>query len=543
MSYDYDFDWLVVGSGFGGSVAALRLSEKGYSVGVLECGRRYEDEDFAKSAWNIRRYFWFPRLGMKGILRLTMFKDIFIASGCGVGGGSLGYANTLYQPKPGSLFYRDPQWGALADWSETLEPHYREAERMLGVTTYEGEGPADRLLQELADELGVRDSYSTTRVGVYFGEPGETAPDPYFDGDGPARRGCIRCGACMVGCRYNAKNTLPKNYLYFAERNGVRVMPERTVSEVRPLGAEDGADGYSVTSERSGAWVRKDRRTLTARGVVIAAGALGTNRLLQRCKRRGALPALSGRLGYLVRTNSEAISAVTRRDDRVDFTNSIAITSSIYPREDTHIENVTYGPGADAMSLLYTLLTPRGTSLTRPLKALATALRHPLQLARCWWPFKWSRRTVILLTMQTIDNSMRLRPQRTLLGLGPGLATEEDPDKPNPRFLDVADWATRRAAEKLDAVPQSGMSEAFFNIPTTAHILGGAVIGESAETGVVDARQRAFGYRNLIVCDGAAVPANVGVNPSLTITALAEHALSHVPAKAAEDDPVATAGA
>ena len=525
----YDFDWLVVGSGFGGSVSALRLSEKGYSVGILECGRRFEDQDFAKTTWDARNYYWLPRLGMKGILRLTTFKDIFVASGCGVGGGSLGYANTLYQPKPESMFYRDPQWAGMADWYEELEPHYREAERMLGVTTYEGEGPADQLLKELADELGVRDTYSRTRVGVFLGEPGETVPDPYFGGEGPERAGCIRCGSCMVGCRYNAKNTLPKNYLYFAERNGVRILPERTVVEVRPLGADDGSDGYAVTSERSGAWFRKDRRTLTARGVVVAAGALGTNQLLQRCKLGGALPRLSDRLGYLVRTNSEAISAVTIKDDRLDFTNSVAITSSIYPSDDTHIENVTYGRGADSMSFLYTLLTGPGTALTRPLKALAGALLHPIKFARATWPFKWSRRTIILLTMQTLDNSMRLRPKRNLLGLGPRLQTEEDPDKPNPRFIEVANWATKRAAEKLDAVPQSGVLEVLRNIPTTAHILGGAVIGESPETGVVDAGHHVFGYENLMVCDGSAIPANIGVNPSLTITAMAEHAMSNLP--------------
>jgi cholesterol oxidase len=527
----FDFDWLVVGSGFGGSVSALRLSEKGYSVGVLECGRRFDDEDFAETTWNVRRYYWFPRLGMKGILRLTLFKDVFVASGCGVGGGSLGYANTLYRPTENSMFYRDPQWAALADWRAQLEPHYDEAERMLGVTTYEGEGPADRLLRELGDELGVPETYSTTRVGVYFGEPGKTVPDPYFSGEGPERAGCIRCGACMVGCRHNAKNTLPKNYLWFAERNGVEIVPERTVVEVRPLGADDGSDGYSVTSERSGAWFRKDRQTHTARGVVVAAGALGSNQLLRRCKARGALPRLSERLGYLVRTNSEAVTAVTTKDDRLDFTKSIAITSSIHPSSDTHIENVTYGRRADSMGLLFTLLTGPGNRLTRPLKALAGAIRHPIQFARSNWPSKWSRRTIILLTMQTLDNSMRLRPKRSLLGLGPRLQTEEDPDKPNPRFIEVANWATKRAAEKLDAIPQSGTAEAFLNVPTTAHILGGAVIGESPETAVVDAEQHAFGYRNLLVCDGSAIPANIGVNPSLTITALAEHAMSRVPAR------------
>ena len=522
--HGHDFDWLVVGSGFGGSVSALRLSEKGYSVGVLECGRRFRDEDFARTTWDVRRYYWLPRFGLKGILRLSLFKDVFVASGCGVGGGSLGYANTLYRPTAGSAFYRDPQWVDLNDdWEATLAPHYATAERMLGVTTCESDGPADRLLRELSEELGVQHTYSTTRVGVFFGAPGQTVEDPYFGGTGPERTGCVRCGSCMVGCRYGAKNTLMKNYLWFAERNGVEIMPERTVVDVRPLGAEDGSDGYAVVSERSGSWLRKRRQVHTAQGVVIAAGALGTNRLLQRCRSRGALSQLSDRLGHLVRTNSEAITAVTTKDDRHDFTRSVAITSSIHPDESTHLENVTYGRGADSMSFLFTLLTGAATSRTRFLKLVANSLRHPVLFLRTLWPGKWSRRTVILLTMQTLDNSIRLLPKRGLLGFGMRLQTQEDPDRPNPRFIPVANWATQRAAEKLDAVPQSGVTEALLNIPTTAHILGGAVIGAGPDRGVVDANQRVFGYRNLFVCDGAAIPANIGVNPSLTITALAEH--------------------
>jgi cholesterol oxidase len=531
VSAGHDFDWLVIGSGFGGSVSALRLAEKGYSVGVLEAGRRFEDEDFARTTWNARRYYFFPKIGLKGIFRMTLFKDIFVVSGAGVGGGSLGYANTLYQPKPDSQFYRDPQWGGDRDWYRTLDPHYRTAEHMLGVTTYEGEGPADTLLKELGTELGVPDTYSTTRVGVFFGPAGEEVPDPYFGGDGPPRKGCIRCGACMVGCRFNAKNTLMKNYLWFAERAGARIEPERTVVDVRPLGAADGSEGYAVTSERTGAWVRKDRRTQTARGVVMAAGPLGTNALLRDCRDRGTLPRLSDRLGHLVRTNSEAISAVTTKDDRYDFTKSIAITSSIYPDKDTHIENVTYGRGGDSIKFLFTLLTPKGTARTRWLKWLGQIVRHPVRAARTVSPLKWSRRTVILLTMQTLDNSMRLVPkQRSRLGLRPPLQTEEDADKPNPRFIDLANRATKRAAEKLDATPQSGVTEALLNRPTTAHILGGAVIGAGPEQGVVDENLRAFGYEGLLVCDGSVIPANIGVNPSLTITALAEHAMSQVEA-------------
>lgn len=528
----YDFDWLVIGSGFGGSVAGLRLAEKGYSVGMLECGRRFLDEDFAKSTWNLRRYFWMPRLGMRGILRLTLFKDIFVATGCGVGGGSLGYANTLYVPPQG--FFRDPQWSELDDWQRALEPCYATAQRMLGVVDYQGEGPADRLLKELAGELGVSESYSPTPVGIYFGNPGETASDPYFGGEGPPRTGCVRCGACMVGCRYGAKNSLVKNYLWFAERRGVRVVPERTVIDISPLGGPDGSQGYAVTSERSGAWVRKYRQVHTARGVVVAAGALGTNQLLARCKHRGSLPRLSDRLGYRVRTNSESILAVTKRDDSQDFTNSVAITSSIHPDSHTHIENVTYGRGADSMSLLFTLLTRNGSRRSRPLYMLLGAVRHPLALARTLWPVGWSRRTVILLVMQTLDNSMRLRMRRGLFGRA-GLQTEQDPKHPNPTYIPIANWAARRAAAKLDAIAQSGVTEAALNIPTTAHILGGAVIGADPASGVIDARHRAYGYENLLVCDGSAIPANPGVNPSLTITALAERAMSFVLPKGSND--------
>jgi cholesterol oxidase len=526
---DLDFDWLVVGSGFGGSVSALRLSEKGYSVGILECGRRYEDEDFAKTTWNLRRYYWMPRLGLKGILRLTLFKDVFVVSGSGVGGGSLGYANTLYRARP--AFFRDPQWAELCDWEKELAPHYGVAERILGVTKYEGLGPADELLRDYGDEIGVGETFSSTRVGVYFGEPGKEVADPYFGGQGPARRGCVRCGSCMVGCRHGAKNTLVKNYLWFAEKLGAEVVPERQVTEIKPLGAEDGSDGYAVTSVRPGAWVRKRRGTKTARGVVVAAGALGTNHLLANCKHRGALPRLSDRLGDVVRTNTESIQAVTARDDSHDFARSIAITSSIYPDPDTHIEVVTYGRAGDAMSRLFTPMTGAGTRVTRPLKWLAAMLRHPLQTARLLWPLRWSRRTVILLVMQSLDTAMRLRPRRRRLRREVRLQTEQDPERPNPTFIPAAEKATRWFAERMGGMPQSGLTESALNIPTTAHILGGAVIGAGPETGVVDGRNRAFGYQDLLVCDGAAIPANPGVNPSLTITAKAEHAMSAIPSK------------
>jgi cholesterol oxidase len=522
----FDYDWLVVGSGFGGSVSALRLAEKGYRVGVLECGRRFHDRDFPRSNWNLRRYFWAPRIGLKGFFRLTTFKDVTVVSGCGVGGGSLGYANTLYVPP--RRFFEDPQWGSLDNWEAALAPHYREAQRMLGVVVHDHDDPADDLLRELGEELGVGDTYRKTPIGVFLGTPGVTVADPYFGGAGPARTGCTQCGRCMVGCPVGAKNTLVKNYLWFAEQRGARVVPDRTVIDVRPLGAADGSDGYAVTHVPSGAWRETDRVTVTARGVVVAAGALGTNRLLQRCRLGGSLPRVSTRLGELVRTNSEAILAVTvPKDYAEDLTRRVAITGSIYPDPNTHIETVTYGKAGGAMSFMYTLLVGDGTRVTRPLKLLGAALRSPGKFLKLLWPGGWSRRTIIVLVMQTLDNAIALRAKRTPFG-GIRLQTEQDSERPNPTFIPIANRTAEWLAQRTGGVAQSSVMEAF-NIPSTAHILGGAAIAGDPEHGVVDARQRVFGYENLLVCDGAAVPANVGVNPSLTITALAEHAMSHIP--------------
>jgi cholesterol oxidase len=525
----FDYDWLVIGSGFGGSVSALRLAEKGYSVGVLECGRRFADDEFPSSTADLRRYFWNPRLGMKGIFRLTTFKDVSVVSGCGVGGGSLGYACTLYVPP--KQFFEDRQWADMLDWEQALAPHYAEAQRMLGVTENPYEDPADQLLRELGEQLGVGETYKHTPVGIYFGERGRTVADPYFGGEGPERTGCLLCGRCMVGCVHGAKNTLVKNYLYFAERVGAQVMPERTVIDVRPLGAADGSDGYEVESVRSGAWLRKERRVQRARGVVVAAGPLGTNKLLQSCRLKGSLPAISARLGELVRTNSESILTVTVPEDYPDdLIKRVAITSSIYPDSNTHIETVTYGDDGDSMRLLYTLLTGDGTRVTRPLKLLAQLLLHPRRLVKMMFAKRWSRRTIILLVMQTLDNAIALRPRRGPFGTL-WLQTEQDPERPNPTFIPIANQTAEWFAKRTGGIAQSSITEALFNIPSTAHILGGAVIAPDAGQGVVDAEQRVFGYENLLVCDGAAIPANVGVNPSLTITALAEHAMSAVPAR------------
>lgn len=524
----HDYDWVIVGSGFGGSVSALRLAEKGYRVAVIEVGRRFEDRDFAKTAWNLRRYFWMPKLGLRGIMRMTPFKDVFVVSGSGVGGGSLGYANTLYRPR--TSFYTDPQWNGLTDWERELGPHYVTAERMLGVTLYRDEGPADELLHRYAAETGADSTYAHTQVGVHFGEPGETVPDPYFGGEGPDRTGCIKCGSCMVGCRYNAKNTLVKNYLYFAEKLGVRIFPGRQVSSIRPIGADDGSDGYRLATERSGSILRRRPAGITAKGVIVSAGALGTNNLLANCSHADDLPRLSPRVGHVVRTNSESIQAVTAPDDSRDFSNSIAITSSIYPDPDTHIEVVTYGKAGDIMSRLFTVMTGRGSRLTRPVKWFGAMARHPLNTLKLFFkPRFWSQRTVILLVMQSIDSAMRLKPIPKKFGRGVRLQTEQDPERPNPTFIQAAEDATRWFAEEIDGIAQSSVAESALNIPTTAHILGGAVVGAGPDSGVIDLDGNVFGYENLLVCDGSAVPANPGVNPSLTITAMTERAMSKIP--------------
>ena len=495
---------------------------------MKEAGRRFADDEFATSTWDLRKYLYMPRLGLKGVLRISPMRDVSILSGAGVGGGSLGYANTLYRaPK---RFFEDAQWGELADWQAEFAPHYDTAERMLGVAPVTYDDPGDDLLKQVAADLGVQDTHAKVNAGVFFGEPGKTVADPYFGGEGPERRGCVKCGRCMIGCRYNAKNTLVKNYLYLAERRGVRVEAERKVVDIAPLGASDGSDGYRVTTERTGAWFKKDRRSETARGVVFAAGTMGTNALMQGCRARGSLPRISHRLGYLVRTNSEAIVAVTSGDRHADFGERVAITGSIYPDPDTHIETVTYGDGGGAMARNYTLLTGQGTRLTRPLKLLAEAVRKPRTLLKTLAPGNWSRRTLILLVMQTLDNSIRLRPIESRAG-HVRLQTEQDPDNPNPTYIAAANDVAERLARKVDGYAQSSVVEALANIPTTAHILGGAVIGADEERGVIDRDGRVFGYERMLVTDGSAIPANPGVNPSLTITALAERTMSTVPPK------------
>ena len=528
-----DYDWLIIGSGFGGSVSALRLAEKGYAVGVIEAGRRFEDNEFAESTWQLSRYLWAPFLGFRGIMRFTPFKDIFAVSGAGVGGGSVVYANTLYRAK--KAFFKNQQWAELADWEQELEQSYETAERMLGVTDVPFESPGDKLLQDYAASIGAEKTFRRTPVAVFFGEPGKTVADPFFDGEGPDRTGCIRCGACMVGCRVGAKNTLLKNYLWFAEKLGVSILPNRKVVDIRPLGSGDGSDGFEIRTRSPGLFGGREK-VLTARGVVVSAGALGTNHLLANCKHSGSLPNISDRLGKLVRTNSESILAVTTPDDSLELWNSVAISSSIHTDADTHIEVVTYGEKGDFLSLIMTLITGDGTRYTRVFALLRNAIRHPLDFLKTCWPFGWSRRSIALLVMQSLDNAISFRARKRWFGKGVRLSTEQDAEKPNPTYIDAGNKAAAWIAKQTGGVAQIGVLEAVANIPTTAHILGGVVIGKDAEHGVIDHEQRVFGYENLMICDGSAVPANPGVNPSLTITAMTERAMSKVPAKSQLSD-------
>jgi len=522
----FDVDWLIIGSGFGGSVSALRLAEKGYSVTVLESGRRFADQELPKTSWQFSRHVFAPRLGLKGLLRLTTFKHVIVLSGVGVGGGSLAYAATLYRaPTP---YFQHPQWKDLADWETLLAPHYDTAERMLGATPVPFESEGDKWLKEIGAELGCADTFKKTRVGIYFGEPGKRVADPFFGGEGPERTGCIRCGDCMMGCPHGAKNTLVRNYLYFAEKKGVQVVAERTVVDMRPLNGSDGSEGWEIVHQKTGAWFAKDRRVTRARNVIVAAGALGTNLLLGRCKLQGSLPQLSPRVGDLVRTNSETLLSV-KMPGEPRVADSVSITGSIFPDKDTHIEAATWGRSADSMGFLFTLLTGPGNRLTRPLKAIGTALCHPLKSLRLLlWPFGWSRKSLGLGLMQTLDNALRFRVKRTLFG-GMKLKTEQDSARPIPSYYPIANWMADWLAKRTGGVAQSFLLEALLSAPITAHILGGAVMGKDADHGVVDAQQRVFGYRNLMVCDGSVVPANPGVNPSLTITAMTELAMTHIP--------------
>ena len=517
----YDYDVIVVGSGFGGSVTALRLTEKGYRVGVLEAGRRWDAEDLPKTNWNLRKSLWAPRLGFTGPQRISALGKCLVFSGVGVGGGSLIYGNTLYEPLP--EFYRDPAWSHITDWQDELAPYYDQAKRMLGVVENPRTGPKDDLLLQVARDRGVADTFHKTQVGVFFneGNEGKEVDDPYFGGAGPRRAGCIHCSECFTGCKHNAKNTTTMNYLYLAERHGADVHPLTNVISVK----KDGTGGYVVETERSNGKLRKRRRAFTSEQVVFAAAALGTQKLLHTLRDDGTLPELSPRLGELTRSNSEAILGVQSRS-RNDFAEGVAITSSIHPEPQTHVEVCTYGKGHNSLFAQTVPMVDGGAF--RFLRFLLTIVLHPLLFLRSLNLRNASERSVILLVMQSLDNSL------TSYLKGGRLKTRQGSGEPNPDWIPLAHEIARQYAAKSDA-DTGNIATDIFNIPATAHYIGGCTIGDSRETGVVDPYQRVYGHPGLHVADGSAITANLGVNPSLTITAQAERAMAFWPNKGDSD--------
>ena len=536
-----DYDVLVIGSGFGGSVTALRLTEKGYRVGVIEAGARFADDELPETSFDVRKFMFRPEIGCYGIQRIDALKDCLIVSGAGVGGGSLVYANTLYEPMP--AFYTDHQWSHITDWKAELAPYYDQAKRMLGVVENPLRTPADEVMQQVADEMGVGDTFHPTPVGVFFGgpedEPGAAVADPYFGGAGPERNACIGCGSCMTGCRHNSKNTLVKNYLYLAEQNGARVLPLTTVTRVAPRAS----GGYDVHVKFTKARSRRPSttRVLTADQVVFAASSLGTQRLMHRMRDEGHLPGLSPRLGFLSRTNSESILGVMAPDVSVDYSQGIAITSSFHPDSNTHIEPVRYGKGSNLMSLLQTVLTDGDGPTARWRTWLLEMWRQRRNLKDFYDLRHWSERTVIGLVMQSLDNSITTYTRRDPVTGRRYMTSKQGHGVPNPTWIPAGNTAVRAMARLLGGTPKGSIGEPF-NRPLTAHFLGGCAIGDSVETGVIDPYQRVYGHPGLHVADGSAITANLGVNPSLTITAQAERAMSFWPNKG-EPDPRPRLGA
>ena len=521
-----DFDVVVIGSGFGGSVAALRLTEKGYKVCVLEAGRRFSDKDFPKTSWRLRRFLFLPRLGLKGIQRIHVLPDVLVLAGAGVGGGSLVYANTLY--KPPASYFEDKQWNQITNWDAELSPWYDQASRMLGVAQNPYFSPSDEAMKQVADQMGVGHTFKLAPLGVYFGDGvGIKSKDPFFGGVGPDRSGCLQCGACMTGCRHNAKNTLPKNYLGLAEKAGTKVFPEHTVTKVEQL--SDGS--WSITARKSGAWFGGNRR-FTAAQVVVAAGTYNTQKLLHKMKSTGVLPKISDQLGKLSRTNSEALTGSIMPKGGTDFSKGSAITSSFFPDDHTHVEPVRYGKGSNFMGLLQTVMTDSANIRDRRKQWLRQVITKPSLVLKILDVRQWSERTVVALIMQNVDSAISVTGKRGLFGFR--LTSKNDSKTPNATYIPAANEVARRIAENNGGIAGGHIGD-LINAPFTAHFVGGCVIGESINTGVIDPYHRVYNYPTMHIVDGASVTANLGVNPSLTITAQAERAFSMWPNKGEAD--------
>ncbi len=525
-SVNHDFDVIVIGSGFGGSVAALRLTEKNYRVAVLEAGKRFSDKDFPKTSWRINKFLFFPKLGLKGIQRIHVLPDVLVLAGAGVGGGSLVYANTLY--KPPSSYFEDKQWRHITDWNEELSPWYDQASRMLGVAQNPYMSPSDEAMKEVADQMGVGHTFKLAPLGVYFGDgAGKKSADPFFGGVGPERNGCLQCGGCMTGCRHNAKNTLPKNYLGLAEKAGAKVFAETTVTKIEQL-----ANGtWLVTAKKSGAWFGGLRK-FSAAQVIVAAGTYNTQKLLHQMKATSVLPKLSDHLGKLSRTNSEALTGTIMKKSKVDYSKGAAITSSFFPDEHTHVEPVRYGKGSNLMGLLQTVMTDGFNINSRRRQWLKQIILKPRYVLQILDVRRWSERTVIALIMQNVDSAITVFSKRGIFGRR--ISSRNDSQNPNATYIPAANEVARKIAENRDGIAGGHIGD-LINAPFTAHFVGGCVIGSDSSSGVIDPYHRVWNYPTLHIVDGSSVTANLGVNPSLTITAQAERAFSFWPNKGETD--------